>query len=208
MIDIDDKITESNIKKTKEFLADATDGHTRLIVDQKPYTFKESFQIFDDKENVKYVVKGKLVSATHDLTVYDSSGKIVLGRVKEKLVSFRLPFSLESHPKDFIVEIGGNKLGKMKSRFAFGKSKFEFTFNNWILEGNILGVKYRLMDGKRKIMEVSKKIWGVGDTYHVDITNPDKELLCILILLAIDSSHSSKAHDNKRALRRKLKWWL
>ncbi|MBQ9703863.1 MAG: hypothetical protein IJV68_04895 [Clostridia bacterium] len=205
------KLKETSEKKVDTFFDGAADGHSRLIVGQKPYTFKESFQIFDERENVKYVVKGKLVSATHDLTVYDASGKIKLGRVKEKLVSWRSPFSMEAHPQDFVIEMGGKKLGKMKSRFSFGKRKFKFTFNNWTLEGNIFGLKYKVLDGKEKVMEVSEKVWTIGDVYYLDITNPDNELLCILILLAIDSSHTLKSSDNKRTMRRKtrrLRHWI
>ena len=205
------KLKESAEKKVDTFFEEASDGHSRLIVGQKPYTFKESFQIFDERENVKYVVKGKLVSATHDLTVYDASGKIKLGRVKEKLVSWRSPFSMEAHPQDFIIEMGGKKLGKMKSRFAFGKRKFKFTFNDWSLEGNIFGLKYKVLDGKEKVMEVSEKVWTIGDTYYIDITNPENELLCILILLAIDSSHTSKSRDNKRTMKRRtrrMRHWI
>ena len=205
------KLKESAEKKVDTFFEEASDGHSRLIVGQKPYTFKESFQIFDERENVKYVVKGKLVSATHDLTVYDASGKIKLGRVKEKLVSWRSPFSMEAHPQDFVIEMGGKKLGKMKSRFAFGKRKFKFTFNDWSLEGNIFGLNYKVLDGKEKVMEVSEKVWTIGDTYYIDITNPENELLCILILLAIDSSHTSKSSDNKRTMKRRtrrLRHWI
>ena len=199
------KSTKATEEKVDRFFEEATDGHSRLIIAQKPYTFKESFKVFDERENVKYIIKGKLVSATHSLTVYDANGKVVLGRVREKLISLRSPFSLEAHPQDFVIEIGGKKLGKMKSRFALGKRKFKFTFNNWILEGNILGLKYKVLDGKEKVMEVGEKVWTIGDVYYVDINNPENELLCILILLAIDSSHTSKSHDNKRTLKRAIR---
>lgn len=199
------KIKDDSNKKIDSFFEDAADGHSRLIIGQKPYTFKESFQIYDERENVKYVVKGKLVSATHDLTIYDATGKVVLGRVKEKLISWRSPLSMEAHPQDFVIEMGGKKLGKMKSRFSFGKRKFKFTFNEWSLEGNILGLKYKVLNGKEKVMEVSQKVWTIGDTYFVDIAEPENELLCILILLAIDSSHTSKSHDNKRTMKRKTR---
>ena len=198
------RLEERELSENSEFLSVVQEGHSHLIVGQKPYTFKESFNIFDEEEKVKYIVKGKLVSATHDLTVYDATGKNVLGRVKEKLISVRSPLSFESHPKDFVIEMRGKKLGKMKSRFAFGKSKFEFTFNKWVLEGNILGLKYKLLDEKKEIiMDVSSKVWVIGDTYYLDIVNPENELLCVLILLAIDSSHSSKFSENSRTIRHK-----
>ena len=184
--------------KIDDFFGGAKEGHLRLIVGQKPYTFKEFFQIYDGNDHVKYVVKGKRFSSRHKLTVYDAGGKTVLGKVKEQLLVLRSPFA-----KDFVLEVGGTKLGKMKSRFAFGKRKYVFTFNNWILEGNILGLKYCLKDGTDNVMEVREKMWRIGDTYHIDIANSENELLCILVLLAIDSSHTSKSKDNERALRHK-----
>ena len=39
------KVTESNEKKIDKFFQGVTDGHSRLIIAQKPYTFKESFKI-------------------------------------------------------------------------------------------------------------------------------------------------------------------
>ena len=192
-------------KKNNVFLNAPDDGHSRLIVGQNPYTFKETFYVFDEIQKEKYMVKGKLISSTHNLSLYDAGGKILLGRVKEKLISFRSPFSFERAPKDFIIEIGGRKLGKMKSRYAFGKVKFEFTFNKWMVQGNISGLKYKIVSGQDTIMEINGRLGTIGDTYYVDITNPKYEILCILVLLAIDSSHTSKSNDSKRAFRYKTR---
>lgn len=207
------RIRENQDKKVDDFLEGAADDHSRLIVGQKPYTFKESFQIFDERENAKYVVKGKILSAGHHLTIYDAKGKVVLGKLKEKFILFRSPFALERNPKKFVVELQGKKLGLIKSRFAFGKRKFELTFNKWIVEGNILGLKYTVTNGKEKIMEVCEKAFAIGDTYYLDISKQENELLCILVLLAIDSAHTTKARDNKRTARRmkrrlKRSFWL
>ena len=87
-------------------------------------------------------------------------------------------------------------------------STFEFDFNGWIIEGNIVGSKYKIRDGQKNVMEVYEKIWFGEDTYFVDIVNPDNEVLCLMIALAIDSSHSSKSHDNKRALKHKSGGWI
>ena len=200
-----EKITDKNKNDTTTFLETTQSGHSRLVIHQKPYTFKESFKIYDSFENVKYIVKGKLLSAKHNLTLYDASGEVILGKVKEKLIAFRSPISLESHPKDFIIELGNRQLGMMKSRFSFGKRKFEFTFVNWTLKGDFLGLKYRLLDGNETIMEVGERLLTQGDTYFIDIANPKNEILCVLILLAIDSSISSKKHDAQKA-REHLFW--
>ncbi len=200
---------DARISEKKNIFPNApNNGHSRLIVGQNPYTFKETFYVFDEMQEAKYMVKGRLISSTHNLSLYDTGGKILLGRVREKHITFRSPFSLEHNPKDFVIEIGGKKLGKMKSRYAFGKSKFEFTFNKWVVQGNISGLKYKIVSGQQTIMEINEQLGTIGDTYHVDITNPNDEILCILVLLAIDSSRTSKSNDSKRAFRYKTRRWL
>ena len=204
---LEKKAKDNKNKKIDTFLGTET-THSRLVLTQKRYTFKESFQVFDENKDVKYIVKGKLFSSTHKLTVFDKTGKNKLGEVNEKRIALRSPLSLESHPKDFIVKLGDKKIGKIKSRYSFAKPKFEFDFNGWIIEGNIIGSKYKIRDGQEIVMEVYEKIWFGEDTYFVDIVNPDNEVLCLMIALAIDSSHSSKSHDNKRALKHKSGGWI
>ena len=108
-----DAMESSNTKKRKnkikKFTKEEVAGHTRLILSQNIYKLKEDFKIYDQNENLKYIVKGKLLSATHDLSVYDSTGKIKLGQVVQKLISLRSPLSIESHPQDFVIYIKGKK---------------------------------------------------------------------------------------------------
>lgn len=77
-----------------------------------------------------------------------------------------------------------------------------------MIEGNIIGSKYKIRDGQEVVMEVYEKLWFGEDTYFVDISNPENEVLCLMIALAIDSSHSSKSRDNKRALKHKSGGWI
>lgn len=204
---IEKKAKDNKNKKVDVFLSTET-THARLVLTQKRYTFKESFHVFDENKEVKYIIKGKLFSSTHKLSVYDKTGKNKLGEVNQKRIVLRSPLSLESHPKDFVVILGNKKIGTIKSRYSFAKHKFEFDFNGWIIEGNIIGSKYKIRDERETIMEVYEKLWFGEDTYFVDVFNPDNEVLCLMVALAIDSSHSSKSHDNKRALKHKGGGWI
>ena len=194
----------NKVEKTNKFLKNEKISNTRLVVSQDLYKMRESFQIFDNNEKVKYIVKGKLISATHNLTIYDYTGKNKLGEVKEKLISIRSPLSLESHPQDFVLYINGKKLGKIRSRFSFAKPKFKCDFNNWIIDGNFIGSKYKVTIDKKLVMEVDKIIALREDLYFVDIINSEDELLCLMIALTIDCSISSKVRDNDRAIRRNI----
>ena len=179
-------------KKLQKFL-EANPGHCHLLASQVRYKLKETYYIYDHNQQVRYIVKGELLSMKHHLHIYDSIEKNELATVKEKLIAVRSPLSLDSQPKDFIIEVAGKKIGKVKTKAAFAKLKFDITFNDWIVEGDVLGKNYKIIDKYGSVVMVaSKKLSYVDDMYFVDITNPDDELYCVLILLALDSASITK----------------
>lgn len=150
------------------------------------------------------MVKGELLSMKHHLHIYDATGKNELATVKEKLIAMRSPLSMDSHPKDFVIEVGGKKVGKVKTKAAFAKQKFDVTFNDWAVKGDVLGKNYKVLDKDGNvIMFASQKLSYVNDMYFVDITDPKDEFYCVLILLALDSASITKSEENKRTIKRK-----
>ena len=78
-----DKAEQKSQRRIAAFLSkNPTHGH--LFLHQQWYTWKESYQIFDAHQQVKYVVKGELLSQKHHLHIYDASGSRQLGTIKEK----------------------------------------------------------------------------------------------------------------------------
>lgn len=202
-----DKASESVDKKSQQKLQkflDANPDHSHLFVSQIRHKLKETYYIYDEKQQVKYTVKGELLSMKHHLHIYDAQGKKELATVKETLIAVRSPFSIDSHPKDFVIEVAGKKLGKVKTKGSFGKQKFDVTFNDWSVEGDIFGKNYKVINKSGNIvMTVSKKLSYVNDMHFVDITNPQDEFYCMLIVLALDSASISKSEENKRTIKRK-----
>lgn len=187
-----------------EFLSDKSITHTRLVVSQNIYKLKEDFKIYDQNQNLKYIVRGKILSLMHNLSIYDATGKIKLGQVIQKIISLRMPYTFESHPQDFVLFLKGRRIGKIKSRFSIGYHKYKCNFNNWIIEGNFIGNVYKVRDKKRVIMRVEEKVVLHEDLYFLDIFSMEDEVLCLLIALAIDSVKTSKVHDDDRTIRRRL----
>ncbi len=202
-----DKASEAAEKKSQKKLQkflDTNPDHSHLFVSQIRHKLKETYYVYDENQQVKYAVKGELMSMKHHLHIYDAQGKRELATVKETLIAVRSPISLDSHPKDFVIEVGGKKLGKVKTKGSFGKQKFDVTFNDWSIEGDIFGKNYKVMDKSGNIvMTVSKKLSYVNDMHFVDITNPQDEFHCMLIVLALDSASISKSEENKRTIKRK-----
>ncbi len=191
-------------KKLNKFL-EANPEHCHLFATQIRHKFKETYYIYDHQKNIRYVVKGELLSMKHHLHIYDATGKRELATVKEKLIAIRSPFTLESKPKDFVIEINGKKIGKVKTKASFSKQKFEVTFNEWVVEGDVFGKNYKVLDKEGTvIMTASQKLSYVNDMYYVDVVDPNNEFYSVLILLALDSASISKHEETKNTMKRRF----
>lgn len=191
-------------KRLQKFINTNPD-HSHLFLSQVRYQMKETYYIYDQEQKVKYVVKGELMSMKHHLHIYDAEGKTELGEVEEQLVALRSPLTMEATPKDFVIFANGKKVGKVKTRFALTKQKFDVTFNGWSVEGDVFASNYKVMDkDKNIVMTASRKLAYMNDMYYVDITNPGDEFYCVLILLALDSSLMTKGDETKRAVKKKM----
>lgn len=190
-------------KKLQKFL-DVNPDHCHLFVSQIRYKLKETYYIYDQDKAVRFIIKGELLSMKHHLHIFDASGRNELATVKEKMIAVRSPLSLDSNPKDFDIEVGGKKVGKVKTKAAFAKQKFDVTFNDWSVEGDVFGKNYKILDKNGNIvMTASYKLSYANDMYYVDITDPKNEFYCVLILLALDSASMSKSDENKRTIKKK-----
>lgn len=206
-IDKTNKVIDDRAKKKVEKFLDSNLSHTHLVIKKRKNSWNESFNIYDRNQAIKYTVKGELLSLKHHLHIYDANN-LELGVIKEKLLSFRSPFNLKNKPIDFEIEVAGKKLGKIKSRGGFFKTKYDIDFKGWKIEGDVIGVKYRVFIGDKTIMQVSFKLILDGDTYFIEIFDPNDELLCLMIALALDAASSSKGYDFKRTLSHKSGGWL
>lgn len=172
--------SEENIKKKFNKPEDTQ----VLVICRDKLTWKDKFNIYDDYQNIKYSVKAELISIKPCLNIFDNTGKKIAS-VKEKLITFRSPISLESKPVDYILEIDGNKIGKLKSRWAFAKRTYRVDFNDWRIEGNILGWKYRIFNGNEQVANISQVIFNLNETYVINFTDSKDELLILMLVLAM-----------------------
>lgn len=213
-LDIPIKALDKASKKLKEKddaqkkkLFECAPGERALLINQEKFTWRDKFNIYDNEENIKYSVKGEFTSIKHHLHIFDSHGKEV-GFVKEKLVTLRPSAMIEANPTDFDFEIRGKKVGKLRSKWAFGKKKYLMD-NGWTVEGNIIGWKYRITSDNITIASISYKPLYWGDTYLITFPESENELLILMIVLAIDIGNAPKRTDElKRTVHHKTHYWL
>ena len=183
-------------------------GTEVLVLNQQRFTWRDKFNVYDEYENVKYTARGEFSSIKHHLHIYDVQGNEI-GSVKEKLISMRSPLSFETDPKDFVFEIGGKKLGRIKSKWSFGKQKYEIGFNDWHIEGSVFGWKYKILDEKNEVANISQKLLYFGDTYVISFTDKRFEFIILMLVLALDIANAPKKSEAfKETLHQKSHYWL
>ena len=67
--------------------------YMRLVIKQRVFSWTDSYDVYDEFENVCYRVKGEYFSLGHRLHVYDAQGQEV-GLVKQKLMSILPAFEI------------------------------------------------------------------------------------------------------------------
>ena len=153
----------------------------KLLFKQRVFTWFDSYDIFDEAGDTVYTVQGRLAWG-HKLEISDAAGNY-LGQVRQEVLTFRPRFSLF---------IGENCVGQLRKEFALFKPVFTLDCNGWEIEGNFWEWDYRVTEGSRIVMTVSKELFHWTDTYQMDIADPRDALLCLMIVLAIDAEKCSR----------------
>lgn len=154
----------------------------RLLIKQRVFSWTDSYDIYDENGNVRYFVKAELIALGHQLHVYDVNQNEI-GMIKQKLLTF-LPA--------FEIEIGGRTVGKIQKEFSFFKPRYEIDCNGWRIEGDFLGWDYDVYSGCSSIIHISKELLHFGDTYVIDIANPEDELMGMMLVIAIDAANCTQ----------------
>lgn len=146
----------------------------KLYVRKKMASIKDVFNIYDENENEKYQVQGKVFSMGAKLTVSAIDGSKI-AFIKERFNRF-LP-SFEFYVQDELVGTIREKVG-WKKRYVVEASDIE-------VEGDWWGMTFTIKAGGQVVGSVSKKWFSWGDFYEIEITNSNYELISIALVLAI-----------------------
>ena len=93
----------------------------RLLIKQRVFSWTDTYDVYDEKEEPKYFVKAEFFALGHQIHVYDKSGREV-GMVKQRLLTL-LPA--------FDIEIDGKEFGSVQKEFSFFKPRYELDYNGF-----------------------------------------------------------------------------
>ncbi len=157
-----------------------------LYMKEKVFSWNAAFSIFDENENVVYTVEGEIFSWGRKLHVYDQN-KIEVAFVWQKLMTFMPRYN---------IEIGGTQVASLHQRFTLFSHDFDLEGPNWTLSGDFFAHDFVMTNGGDTIMRLSKQWFTWGDSFCLEIPDPQHALLCLCVCLAIDAvldSHNSSS---------------
>ena len=148
----------------------------KLYLKQKVFSWRDRFFVKDEDGYDRYSVQGEILSLGKRLRIYDSDGTEV-AFIRQKVMSW-LP--------RFFVEINGQVVCTIVKELTFFRQSYRVEGLPWHLTGDFWAHEYSLDENGREIMRLSKKWFSWGDSYELDITDSQNELMCLCIALAVD----------------------
>ena len=154
----------------------------RLIFKQRFFSWFDSYDIFDERENVIFTVEGKM-SWGHCLHILNARGEHI-ATVKQKVLTFLPRFELYE---------GEEYVGCITKEFSFFKPNFSVDCNGWFVDGDFWEWDYRIADADGDtVASISKELFRMTDTYVIDVVNEEDALHALMVVLAIDAEKDSR----------------
>jgi uncharacterized protein YxjI len=157
----------------------------KLLIKQRVFSWTDSYDVYDEAGNPKYFVKNEIFSLLHRIHVRDVQGNEI-GMIRQQFTFFMPTFE---------IEIGGRMYGSIQKQFTLFRPKYDIDYNGWRCEGDFLEWSYDVYSGCSVVVHISKKLFHWGDTYEIDIANPQDEIMALMLVIAIDAANCSQGNS-------------
>ena len=148
----------------------------KLYIKEKVFSWGDKFTVKNEFENDKYIVEGEVFSWGKKLHVYDMRGYEV-AFIKQEVWSF-LP--------RYYVFCGDEQVAEIKKEFSFLFPRYSIDGLGWEIEGSFMAHDYEITQDGRTIVSISKEWMTWGDSYELNIKNPEDEIVALAVVLTID----------------------
>lgn len=148
----------------------------KLYIKQKVFSWADKFTVMDEYGNDKYYVEGEMFSWGKKLHVYDMNGNEV-AFIQQKVWSFMPRYN---------VFVNNNHVAEIVQKFTFLFQKFSIEGLGWDINGSFAAHDYEITKGGYPIVIIHKEWMTWGDSYELDIANPDDEIMALAVVLTID----------------------
>ena len=163
----------------------------KLYMKQRVFSWVDKFNIVDEYGATRYYAEGELFSWGKKLHIYSNTGREV-AFIRQKLMSW-LP--------RYFVEINGVTVATVVKELTLFRQSYRVDGLPWRMEGNFWAHDYVMYDNvmydnNLEIMRMRKAWFTWGDSYELEIADPDNALLCLCVALAVDCAVAQSQNSN------------
>ena len=152
-----------------------------LTLHQKVVGLVESYEV-KSGNTVKYTAKKKIIAMGADFEI-SQNGQVV-AIIDQKVLNA---------VKTFDIIINGVPCGTVKKKFPALTKDMNYDARGWKLDGDALGMSFKFTDKQGNVYAtVKKKVVALGDTYDINVTNDEDELLVVALTIILDEAFHSK----------------
>ncbi len=148
----------------------------KYYMKQQVFSWTDKFYIKNEYGDDSYYVEGELFSWGHKLHVYDALG-VEVAFIRQEVFTWK--------PR-FYIEINGEVIAEIVKEITLFKPVYTLKGLPWQLVGDFWAHDYQLVSNDRLIMDLTKEWWTWGDSYCLDVIDPDNALYCLCVALAVD----------------------
>jgi len=148
----------------------------KLYIKQKVFTWGDRFTVKDEFGRDRYYVEGEVFTFGKKLHVYDMTGSEV-AFIKQEIWSWM--------PR-YYVFCGARQVAEIKKEFTFLFPKYNIEGLGWEINGSFMAHDYEITKSGHPIVSIRKEWMTWGDSYQLDIANPQDEIVALATVLTID----------------------
>ena len=159
----------------------------KLYIKQKVFSWGDKFSVKDEAGRDRYCVEGEVLTFGKKLHVYDMIGREV-AFIKQEVWSWM--------PR-YYVFCDNRQVAEIKKEFTFLFPRYTIEGLGWEVDGSFMAHDYEITKNGYPIVSICKEWMTWGDSYELDIANPQDEIIALSVVLAIDcvlAAQSSAAH--------------
>ncbi len=172
-----------NENNMAEFGVPARSLFTRL----NPGDLHQRIDITDEADNVLYYTKSSIFALKGKTDILDS-GDSQVAHLEKKPVSL--------HEKQFITMADGRKFTLSNELFHLVKDITNIDGLGWQIQGNIVGLNFRLLDETGSpVAVIGQKALSLHDRYCIDLYQPQNEQVVVAIVIALQKMLNARREN-------------
>ena len=148
---------------------------------QKLVAFGDDFFIEDQSGKRIFKVDGKILRVRDTLKFKDMRGN-TLCQIQERMLRVKDSMAIEDSNGKKIAEIKKALIAPLRDRWIVRLRNGP----DLEVQGNILDHEYQIGEGRRKVAQVSKKWFRIRDTYGVEVSPDQEDILILAVTVALD----------------------